>query len=63
MNYVKNNVLNNIIIKIKKEQRHFNKAKLYDKTFYQLLMWFWPVNAMIELVSGMPVPQFGDESS
>jgi hypothetical protein len=26
-------------------------------------MWFWAVNEMIELVSGMPVPQFGDESS
>jgi hypothetical protein len=26
-------------------------------------MWFWPVNEMIELVSGMPAPQFGDESS
>jgi hypothetical protein len=26
-------------------------------------MWFWPVNEMIELVSGMPAPQLGDESS
>jgi hypothetical protein len=26
-------------------------------------MWFWPVNEMAELVSGMPAPQFGDESS
>jgi hypothetical protein len=26
-------------------------------------MWFWPVNGMIELVSGMPAPQYGDESS
>jgi hypothetical protein len=26
-------------------------------------MWFWPVNVMTELVSGMPAPQFGDESS
>jgi hypothetical protein len=26
-------------------------------------MWFWPVNEMTELVSGMPAPQFGDESS
>jgi hypothetical protein len=26
-------------------------------------MWFWPVNKMTELVSGMPGPQFGDESS
>jgi hypothetical protein len=26
-------------------------------------MWFWPVSEMIELVSGMPAPQFGDESS
>jgi hypothetical protein len=25
-------------------------------------MWFWPLNEMIELVSGMPTPQFGDES-
>jgi hypothetical protein len=23
-------------------------------------MWFWPVNEMIELVSGMPAPQFED---
>jgi hypothetical protein len=22
-------------------------------------MWFWPVNEMTELVSGMPEPQFG----
>jgi hypothetical protein len=27
---------------------------------YQLLMWFWLFNETIELVSGMPVPQFGD---
>jgi hypothetical protein len=26
-------------------------------------MWLWPVNEVIELVSGMPAPQFGDESS
>jgi hypothetical protein len=26
-------------------------------------MWFWPDNEMIELVSGMPAPQFEDESS
>jgi hypothetical protein len=26
-------------------------------------MWLRPVNEMIELVSGMPTPQFGDESS
>jgi hypothetical protein len=26
-------------------------------------MWFWPVNEMIELLSGMPAPQFGEESS
>jgi hypothetical protein len=26
-------------------------------------MWFWPVNEMIELVSGMPASQFRDESS
>jgi hypothetical protein len=26
-------------------------------------MWFWPVNEMTELVSGMPAAQFGDESS
>jgi hypothetical protein len=32
----------------------FSKAKL---------MWFWPVNEMTELVSGMPAPQCGDESS
>jgi hypothetical protein len=25
-------------------------------------MWFWPVNEMIEPVSGMPAAQFGDES-
>jgi hypothetical protein len=24
-------------------------------------MWLWPVNEMIEFVSGMPAPQFGDE--
>jgi hypothetical protein len=33
------------------------------KIFYQLLMWFWPVNEMTELVSGIPAPQFRDESS
>jgi hypothetical protein len=26
-------------------------------------MWFWPVNKTIELLSVMPAPQFGDESS
>jgi hypothetical protein len=26
-------------------------------------MWFWLASEMIELVSGMPAPQFGDESS
>jgi hypothetical protein len=26
-------------------------------------MWFWPVNEMTELVSGMPAPQLGHESS
>jgi hypothetical protein len=31
------------------------------KYLYRLLMWFWPVNEMIELVSGMPAPQFGEE--
>jgi hypothetical protein len=31
--------------------------------FYRLLVWFWPVNEVIELVSGMPAPPFGDESS
>jgi hypothetical protein len=33
------------------------------KSFYQVLMWFCPVNDMIELVSGMPAHQVGDESS
>jgi hypothetical protein len=42
---------------------YFNKAKLHDLIFYQLLMWFWPVNEMTELVSGMPAPAFGAESS
>jgi hypothetical protein len=28
-----------------------------------LLMWFWPVNEMTKLVSGMPAPQFWEESS
>jgi hypothetical protein len=49
--------------KLIKEQRYFSKAELYDKIFYQLLMWFWPVNEMTEPVSGMPAPQLGDESS
>jgi hypothetical protein len=30
---------------------------------YQLLMWFWPVNEKTELVSGMPAPQSGYEST
>jgi hypothetical protein len=30
---------------------------------YQLLMWCWPVNEMIKVVSGMLAPQFGDEGS
>jgi hypothetical protein len=46
-----------------KEQRNFSKAKLYDQMFYQLLMWFWPVNELIELVSSMPAPHSRDESS
>jgi hypothetical protein len=29
---------------------------------YQLLMWFRPVNEMIEFVSDMSAPQFGDEA-
>jgi hypothetical protein len=46
-----------------KKQRYFSNAKLYDSIFYQfLLMWFRPVNEMIELVSGIPAPQFGDYS-
>jgi hypothetical protein len=45
-----------------KEQRYFSKPKLYDSVFYQLLMWFSPVNEMIELISGMPAPQFGYET-
>jgi hypothetical protein len=27
------------------------------------MLWFWPVNKMIELVCGMPTPQVEDESS
>jgi hypothetical protein len=46
-----------------REQGYFSKAKFYYETFHKLLMWFWPVNEMTELVSGMPAPQFGDESS
>jgi hypothetical protein len=26
-------------------------------------MWFWPVSGMTELVSGVPAPRLGDESS
>jgi hypothetical protein len=33
------------------------------KCFSELLMWFCPVDGMTELVSGMPAPQFGEESS
>jgi hypothetical protein len=36
---------------------------LYNSIFYKLLMWFWPVDEMIELISGMPTPQSEDESS
>jgi hypothetical protein len=32
------------------------------KYFNQLLLWLWPVNEMIELVSGLPAPEFEDES-
>jgi hypothetical protein len=42
---------------------YFSKAKLCDYTFYHLLMWFWHVHEMAELVSGIPAPHFGDESS
>jgi hypothetical protein len=42
---------------------YFRKAKLFDYIFYQLLMRFCSVNETIELVSGMPAAQFGDESS
>jgi hypothetical protein len=38
---------------------YFSKAKLCD----QLLLRFCPVNEKTELVSGMPAPQFRDESS
>jgi hypothetical protein len=58
-----NKLCNNIIYKLIDEQSYFSKAKLYDFICYQILMWFWPVNEMIELVSGTPVAQFGAESS
>jgi hypothetical protein len=42
----------------------YSKADMVLAAFtWKLLMWFWPVNEMIELVSGMPAPQFGEESS
>jgi hypothetical protein len=65
MNYVQNNILNNnnFVLNLIKWQRYFSKAKLCDWIFYKLLMWFWLVNEMIELVSGMPAPHFGDEST
>jgi hypothetical protein len=47
-------------MKIIEGQICFSKAKLYD---YQLLMWLWPVNGMIELFFGKPPPEFVDESS
>jgi hypothetical protein len=50
-------------MKLIRASRHFNKAKLYYQIYHELLMWFWPGNEMIELVSGMPAPQFADESS
>jgi hypothetical protein len=31
--------------------------------FYPLLMWLWPVHDINQRVSGMPSPQFGNESS
>jgi hypothetical protein len=40
-----------------------NSRTKATKFFSQLLMWFCPVYQMIEFVSGMPTPQFGDESS
>jgi hypothetical protein len=43
------------------EQRYFCKAKLHDCFINYML--FWPVNKMIQVVSDMPAPQFGDESS
>jgi hypothetical protein len=38
------------------------KARLHYRIFVQLLMWFLSVNKMPELVSGMPTPEFGNES-
>jgi hypothetical protein len=31
--------------------------------FFQLLIWFLHVNEMTEIVSGLPAPQYGEESS
>jgi hypothetical protein len=41
------------------------KPRAYNRestVFYELLMWFWPVIDKIEIVSGMPAPQFGIDS-
>jgi hypothetical protein len=35
-----------------------NEEKIYDEIFYELLMWFWTVNEMSELISGIIAPQF-----
>jgi hypothetical protein len=37
-------------------------GKLYDQIFYQFVTWFSAANEMTELDSGMPAPQFGEES-
>jgi hypothetical protein len=50
-------------IKINEGTKVFSQSKIIQLIFYQLLMWVLPVNEMIELVSVMPAPRFGDESS
>jgi hypothetical protein len=62
INYIQNNLLNNIQ-KLINEQRYFSDAELSDQPAYQLLMWFWSGIEIIQLVSCMSAPSFGDESS
>jgi hypothetical protein len=38
-------------------------SDLLMRWFSLILLWQWPVNEMIESISGMPVLQYGDESS
>jgi hypothetical protein len=49
-------------IKTNEVTKVFQQRKIIWIHFYRLLMWLWLVIEVIELVSGIPASQFGEES-